>query len=184
MKQTPILFSAPMVRAILEGCKTQTRRVINAKRAGHCPYGAPGDRLWVRETWATVATYDHLKPSLIPKGDALWPVVYYAAYPEAAAWHSPNRGRVRPSIFMPRWASRITLEITGIRVERVQSIKTSDIVAEGVSPDESYLGSANRYRHPFVELWDSINYKRGYGWDQNPWVWVISFSLLPKGATP
>lgn len=87
-------------------------------------YGKPGDRLWVRETWATVKSYDHLKPSEIPHGGTRWPVVWYAADPGAAGLYQTGSefvGKVRPSIFMPRWASRITLEVTAVRVELVES---------------------------------------------------------------
>jgi hypothetical protein len=218
MKERPILFSGPMVRAILEGAKTQTRRVVKpqppwwaekvhewaqdgAQWRGQvadaiwtmrCPYGQSGDQLWVREAWATIVQYDDLKPSEIPKGTARWPVTYYAAHPKSASWNSCHRGRIRPSIFMPRWASRVMLEVTGVRVERVQDISCADAEAEGC-PMENYhdtresikdergaLIQSGRIGPPawFSHLWDSINAKRGFGWDINPWVWVIEFEVL------
>ena len=217
MKERPILFNASMVRAILKGRKTQTRRVIKPQPVlgkpwkhgwivdpdvmdipiAYCPHGIPEDRLWVRETWATIATYDYLKPSVIPNGEARRPVIYYAAHPESAAWNSPNRGKVRPSIFMPRWASRIMLEVTGVRVEQVQEISEKDARAEGLESYSSSYGSGSasfpiqiykafpekdggflRATRAFEALWDSINAKRGFGWDANPWVWVIEFEAV------
>jgi hypothetical protein len=196
MKETPILFSAPMVRAILEGRKSTTRRVINPQPAyrdsklsscdwtwitktklvgwpeeefcvemiKHCPYGQAGDRLWVRETFA-----------LEPKS-AVGDKVLYRADAEQKSW------AWKPSIFMPRWASRITLEVIGVKVERVKDISIEDSKAEGVMPDYAHqcadLGHPHDSRSLFHRLWDSINAKRGYGWDKNPWVWVISFKRV------
>jgi hypothetical protein len=210
MKERPILFSGEMVRAILAGRKTQTRRVIKPQpelRTGvwggpylastkknhkvgsgdqSCPYGEPGARLWVRETWRTVKTYDHLKPSDIPMGDAgRWPVVWTKTSFLYSDYIEKYVGKWRRSIFMPRWASRITLEVTDVRVERVQSITRNDAKAEGVSnrwhwgpdrdPNLFLRGTLNPYVANFSVLWDSINSKRGYGWDVNPWVWVVVF---------
>lgn len=216
MKQRPILFSGPMVRAILEGKKTQTRRVVRPQpvlkpcadeKVGHawhwkkgrreaiwwekiatpismlqhCPYGGPGDRLWVRETWQTSRQYDDTKPSEIPEDSSLW---------YAADWTSIRRlgqkpGKTRPSIFMPRWASRLMLEVVEARAERLQDISEDDARAEGVSPD-GYIKARpvtyhegefqhTAFRDTFRGLWDSINAKRGFGWDVNPWIWVVSF---------
>lgn len=192
MKARPMLMSAPMVRAILAGNKTQTRRVVkpqpqrvdggvpfgDAPDWAHaepgcavmrCPYGKPGDRLWVRETWNTSANV--LPPisepyiyaaDLGPTGVSRW----------AASW--------KPSIHMPRAASRITLEVTGVRVERVQDISVADAIAEGVNihpdhhskPRESIYSPVQAYR----DLWESIN---GTGsWEANPWVWVVEFKRL------
>lgn len=191
MKERPILFSGEMVRAILDGRKTQTRRVVKPQpnllrwcpiQSGRydgwddehgnpypCPYGVPGDQLWVRETCLI-----HCKPRrLEPKGE----VVYKADFPdEATAEPGWN-----PSIFMPRWASRIQLEITNIRVERVQNISIPDAVAEGIRviTDPECPEPDERYR----VLWDTINAKRGYSWETNPWVWVIEFKRIDqKGA--
>lgn len=200
MKERPILFSGPMVRALLAGTKAQTRRIVKARdlewmdvhqglrepdNAERCPYGQPGgDRLYVREAWAAPHAYDHLPPRLIPQ-DAR---IHYAA--------TEDRGGLlwRPSIHMPRWASRITLEITNLRVERLQDMEgqapypgDSDALAEGVNRIDhgrgDYHFSAFRAEpHPknwndpadaFRELWESIN---GPGsWDANPWVWVVEF---------
>jgi len=197
MKERPILFSAEMVRAILAGNKTQTRRVIKpqpfrngfqaTKKAVYdsrhpafikdrCPYGVPGDRLWVRETWLNAGVE-------IPgcKPDEIW---YREDEDEAFAISCEphdQRPKWRPSIFMPRWASRITLEVTGIRVERVQDIIEGDIRSEGVEcPEHDFhsgfcAGECSSLRGAFRTLWDSINKKRGYEWDVNPWCWVISF---------
>jgi len=175
LKERPILFSAPMVRAILDGRKTQTRRVVkpqpNADNwTGKCRYGQRGDRLWVRETWQSLVIHDGLSPSDIPVGaDIQYPATY-------DGWVSKRR----PSIHMPRWASRITLEITGIRVERLQDISENDAVAEGVefwtpTVDVDPVPSP---RPAYRLLWESIN---GAGsWGLNPWVFVIEF----KRVTP
>lgn len=207
MKERPILFSGDMVRAILDGRKTQTRRVIKytfhpvtrepagavhpAKISGwvawypsdaeglaeftrqqynygfECPYGTIGDRLWVRETW-----FQWFEET-----------IYRATETEEnITWlekHKTPSKQWRPSIFMPRWASRITLEITGVRVERVQDIHPVDCVNEGASMPDIYL-SLDTHIHRFQELWNSINAKRGYGWDTNPWVWVIEFKRIKE----
>ncbi|MHB0973915.1 MAG: ASCH domain-containing protein [Thiobacillus sp.] len=183
MKERPMLMSAPMVRAILAGTKTQTRRVVKpqpggllklalhlARRGlpiwfcdgwdGTCPYGQPGDQLWVRETFAPMTT-----------GYA------YLADP---VWRDSPSGRWHPSIHMPRVASRITLEIVSVRVERLQDISESDALAEGVSPDMGlcWQSGDDTPRGMYGELWESIN---GPGsWDANPWVWVVEF----KRVTP
>ena len=190
MKERPIIFSTDMVKAILEGRKTQTRRVIKPQpdrvingvpfeylghkyhdasdRAIRCPYGQVGDRLWVRETWATQKSIDRFSPSYI--GNAATVPLWYKA--DAVNGRSfIGLGKWRPSIFMPRWASRITLEITEVRVERLQEITFEDFKKEGIEMDGSWDGS-------FARLWDSLNAKRGYSWESNPWVWVISFRRL------
>ena len=205
MKERPILFSAPMVRAILDGRKTVTRRIVKARdlewmdvhqglrepdNAERCPYGQPGgDRLYVRETWAAPHAYDHLPPRLIPQ-DAR---IHYAA--------TEDRGGLlwRPSIHMPRWASRITLEVTGVLVERLQDISEKDAQAEGIERTEDFFGCPcwRVYGEPdgadvvapddpigsYRSLWESIN---GPGsWEANPWVWVVSFRRLDaKEGTP
>jgi len=196
VKERPILFSGPMVRAILEGRKTQTRRVAShplAKSARvilgpnrewyfdciqhdetgggiQCPYGSPGDRLWVRETWGAMIKYPM-------RGDALF---YRASDPSP---DKPFPYPWRPSIHMPRWASRITLEIEAVLVERLQDISEEDAKAEGIEsrldgPDTEYCSGCN-YDWcwcpvtAYKRLWESIN---GPGsWDANPWVWVIQF---------
>ena len=210
MKERPILFSAPMVRAILAGSKTQTRRVVNfaavtmdrfnhnptqgiahCLRESHmsdvlklCPYGVPGDRLWCREAWRTHSTkHDRIAPrDLSPHGDVM---IHYDASLQFVA---PFLGRGRPSIHMPRWASRITLEITGVRVERLQDISKADAIAEGLEwRDECWAtydadgrmvcGGSPDPREAYRCLWININ---GPGsWDLNPWVWALTFRRLP-----
>lgn len=206
VKERPILFSAPMVRALLDGSKTQTRRVVKPvihcpewghavgrvggawrygspaalglrERGDHwsvvlegdvlqrmctqeaygwgagsgCPYGQPGDRLWVRETWA--------------------PLTIGHAYCADPVWNSSPSGRWHPSIHMPRAASRIDLEITGVRVERLQNISEADAKAEGC-PGLAPMGFCLS-RIEYRELWEAIN---GPGsWAANPWVWVVEF---------
>ncbi|AEV24592.1 hypothetical protein Dsui_0172 [Azospira oryzae PS] len=210
MKERPILFSGPMVRAILEGRKTQTRRAVkpqpeinsagnlsgewlNRPLAGlllpklqdiaiHCPYGQSGDRLWVREACIGEELESGLDGVRYPADNAFVPI----ENTERAAinWltlhtyrgHSGHPvGPQVPSIHMPRWASRILLEITGVRVERLQDITPADCVEEGYvsAPVEPYqseeLVALDWYRH----LWESIN---GLGsWAANPWVWVVEF---------
>lgn len=207
-KERPILFSGPMVRAILEGRKTQTRRVVKhqpikgdvypTKDDGiwgaqtersvtsyfACPHGQPGDRLWVRETWGLLDTQPCDGPERATIG-----------YRADGDGNAPN-GRYqlwRPSIFMPRWASRLTLEILRIRVERLQDITEDDCIDEGV-PHDGLVGyyceegdpndpediGAHRcnWRAGYKQLWDSLNAARGHGWDKNPWVWVIEFKRI------
>lgn len=178
MKERPILFSAPMVRALLAGTKTQTRRVCKLEvRSGMpepemlsllrcCPYGKPGDRLWVRETWNR---FDG------------WEGYFYAADDHSFGIgadddpdHIPEHAlRWKPSIHMPRAASRITLEVTGVRVERLQEISEADAKAEGAAMHNSPAAMLTGYRTGYRLLWDSIN---GPGsWDANSWVWVVEF---------
>jgi len=188
-KEHPILFTGDMVRAILDGRKTQTRRVIkNPQRleglmlegeAGEwCPYGVVGDRLYVRETWCAGIEWDDEKPSEIDPlcgGND----IFYLANGEKPEGY----GKTRPNIFMPKWAARIWLEITGIRIERVQEISESDILEEGTFtrnyPDLAQSKPQLQWVwDKFNKLWDSINAKRGYGWDVNPWVWVVEFKRV------
>lgn len=178
MRERPILFSAAMVRAILEGRKTQTRRVV--KRCGlwestggdgmrpmpeACPYGQPGDRLWVRETWGTGGYFPY-------------PYAYRADGVEY-----PNE-RWKPSIHMPRAACRLVLEITDMRVERLQAISEADAAAEGAEHATEPCDHVRRscaevgclgptHRAGFADLWASINGQAS--WDANPWVWVVEF---------
>jgi len=192
MKERPIIFSAPMVRAILAGAKTQTRRVMKPQFAadavpaempatdpiggwvvgGHsgvwwcdaaanpddarlCPYGQPGDRLWVRETFAIVPRTAYRCSKGVQQ--VLRPDDDHDAAIYRAGWDRSNGGFCwRPSVHMPRWASRITLEVTGVRVERLQEISEADFIAEG-NPWGVYLNS----------------------WAANPWVWVVQFKRLP-----
>lgn len=185
MREHPILFSGPMVRAILSGTKSQTRRIVKPqpppereailakfpKQKG-CPYGQPGDRLWVRETlkcdthgnWHYAADNDVVQ---LPAGSA-WTE-------HMLAWAHHKDGDTCVSIHMPRWASRITLEITGVRVERLQDISHRDALAEGVDYDVSKPDGAPLPR--FQALWDKINGKRA-PWASNPWTWVLSFKRV------
>jgi hypothetical protein len=206
-KERPILFSAPMVRAILEGRKTMTRRVIKdtglyaiderwhgietATRerrnlATQCKHGQPGDHLWVKET-SIIAPKHFATPDnyCIPDKEGDLRYIQYIASEsdtEAAGWYKLKKS---PSIFMPRWASRITLEITDVKVERLQDITENDALAEGIQEDAmapmSHFICANgsSTREPvyaFETLWESIN---GPGtWDANPFVWAISFKRI------
>lgn len=204
MKDKPILFSAPMVQAILRGDKTQTRRIIKGvgndnhmtlrkgaeitthvleavNHDGLIPF-KKGDHLWVRETWRTIARLDGVKPSEIPVNTM---VSYDADYPT-----EPNngcRGVGRPSIFMPRWASRITLKVEDVRVELLRNITEYDAQAEGCAPafeDEfGIVGSKPYYKYGFRQLWNSLNEQRGYGWDANPWVVAVSFQQIKQAET-
>jgi len=231
MKERPILFNGEMVMAILDGRKTQTRRVVKPQPEGvkepeegfvwlgengllggrqsymcgdpenpsvdvelwqfpvKCPYGAPGDRLWVRETFCH--KWDQGGPVFNEDGDydqsCLW---YRATTPDVIKLDedceevylkdgSPASPWL-PSIHMPRWASRILLEITGVRVERVQEISNEDAIAEGINciwRGDNGPHEVDQTQH-VKDLWDSINAKRGFGWDVNPWVWSIEFKVI------
>lgn len=210
MKERPILFSAPMVRALLDDRKTQSRRVVmpapisqprhplvsfnhgvpewsfgladqtsRGLRWWRCPYGVPGDRLWVRERYCLDVGYDECPPADVPS----FARVGYAATDKAQAW----MGRDRPSIHMPRWASRILLEITDVRVERLQDISEGDAIAEGLewivpgiwSVAMSLPIVGDNPRAVYGALWDHIN---GEGaWAANPWVWAVSFKRIEAG---
>lgn len=195
MNEHPILFSTPMVQAILEGRKTQTRRVVKGNPEGKvpftdefpCPYGHPGDRLWVRETWQKIYERQSDKQRFTEPPSAhnlhlykTW--IEYAATPR----DEQDPPRWRPSIFMPRSASRITLEIVNVRLERVQQISMKDCLKEGVGElleHGKYFKLGSYLVGTFAHLWDSINSKRGYGWDTNPWVWVVEFKPLMETET-
>lgn len=202
MKSRPILFSAPMVRALLADTKTQTRRplregtwldpkegVIRMCSVGNgvtgfqsvaCPYGVPGDQLWVREQFAGSIAYERHGYPLREWGNKIW----YCAdgEPRSGQWTRP-----RPSIHMPRSLSRITLELTDVRVERLQDISEADALAEGVTPKwepgcsgrlmEAIGGFSFRpAASAYADLWEQIN---GAGsWDANPWVWALSFKRV------
>ncbi|MBY0438575.1 MAG: hypothetical protein K2W80_10315 [Burkholderiales bacterium] len=202
-RERPIIFSAPMVRAILNGSKTQTRRIVKPQpviRDGEpvwpigtkrprgrgfedCPYGQPGDRLWVRETHGVADRWLHdcetNPPRCIAYRADLSARNFDPPYvPNTASWGWAGM-KWRPSIHMPRWASRITLEVTGVRVERLQDISEADAIAEGVvqAPYGWWSGfpgsSSPTAKGAYALLWDSIN---GPGsWDANPWVWVVEF---------
>lgn len=204
MKERPITFSGPMVRVILEGRKTQTRRIVTPQPTGErlaldmwedgivrqCPYGLPGDRLWVREAWRTYSGLDEFSPKRIGEICMLngykspWMPMQFEVDGDRINWndYQYQPGRYRHARFMPRWASRILLEITDVRVERLREITRSDIRSEGlVCPDEFKSDDLEyNYRHwypdAFESLWDGIH---GPGsWKQNPWVWVITFKRI------
>ena len=214
MPTRPILFSGEMVRAILDGTKTQTRRVAKLKlgrydeiinirtaaasdgwivelfgatfleeRLRFCPYGNVGDRLWVRETWSLAGqgAVRFKADGVEPKGGRKW----------------------KPSIHMPRWISRTTLKVTGVRLERLHEMPERDAKAEGVQIHVSaegcppgkvrafinvltpYMGgqllkikAKHLYRAEFAVLWETLNAKRGFGWEVNPLVWVIKFRRI------
>jgi hypothetical protein len=207
MTERPILFSAAMVRAILEDRKTQTRRAVKPKTSGRflgyipertsywfaagpldqssselrCPYGAPGDRLWVREGfWYLRQSQQEMvgfadgTVRLLAGSTLLTtpPSEGHAGYGEA--W------KRKPSIHMPRWASRLTLEVTDVRVQRLQEISDKDAFSEGIqSAVDGGFRSDGSARDTFRLLWDSINGKRpGCAWADNPWVWCVSFRRL------
>lgn len=211
MTERPILFSAPMVRALLDGTKTQTRRLLNPQPETFdidgrpCDVGcmlvdgetvpriwlgressgvltsqntrfAVGDRLWVKETWRTTERWDGHAPSKIPVG---YMPIEYLATPSLPR----DMGKTRVAIHMPRWASRLTLTVTDVRVERLQDISTPDAVAEGAPPIHNKPGGDTgnpshgwiSYRDGFQRLWNSIN---GDGaWEKNPWVVALSFDV-------
>lgn len=216
MIERPIIFNGDMVRAILEGRKTQTRRpitkahdvawagaVLPASEAGWiawwpgtepglaeftkrayrkgfpCPFGEPGDRLWVRETWWDFGdghVFYRANHASDPKDDMAHGVMW------------------RPSINMPRWASRLTLEITDVRVQRLQEITAQEALADGLALVEivnlAMYGALNSKwaaidppaRSAFAQKWDAVYAPRGHGWDANPWVWAITFKRMEAPA--
>jgi hypothetical protein len=201
MKDRPILFSAPMVRAILAGTKTQTRRAVKstgmyaidasihgeevarrelAALATRCPYGQAGDQLWVREAFSGPHCMDAsdgckaVPPSKWGDCSRIW---YWAdGNPTEGDWTRP-----RPSIHMPRWASRILLEITAVRVERLQDISDTDAEAEGIQEIvDAGVDHDGTPRDAYRALWEQIN---GAGsWSANPWVWVVEFKRAEVSA--
>ncbi len=223
MKERPILFGAPMVRALLDGSKTQTRRAVKyvpalgdpqnwcpdvVERNGYaekvigdyrrfCPYGVPGHRLWVRETWQHADWTEDGEPYVryaadnavrfcegAGEGESL--VDRWAELSDRANFAIDGKAadrRWRPSIFMPRWASRLTLTITDVRVERLAEISETDAIAEGCVGLGSWkdplldgeIVPAKSARYVFARLWESLNAKRA-PWSSNPWVWVLTFA--------
>lgn len=204
MKERPILFSAPMARAILAGQKTQTRRVVKLPRGASwsdrlggtvdgfffdddglrargieelcCPYGAPGDVLWVRES-AFIAPpgFGDVDACNAVDSEGHRRLVGYAASMDGDSVRCAKDYGVKqtPSIHMPRWAARLFLRVTAIRCERLQEIDDHDAMREGVSPTGDTDGA---YVAPFKELWEKIN---GAGsWERNEWVWVVSFKRV------
>lgn len=197
MSERPILFNDEMVRAILEGRKTQTRRPINPQPEcdrffhlvehpnglwwdeniciGSCPYGKNGGQIWVRETHQIDNPHTDRR----------------VCYRATESNRKVLAHKWRPSIHLPRWASRILLEITDIRVERVQDISEQDSIAEGVERingdyfrnyfGENYAACSCAMKS-FQTLWHSIYEKYGFAWFKNPWVWVIEFKVLETEA--
>ena len=232
MKERPILFSGPMVRALLEGRKTQTRRVVrithrtpgtalclepaigtpDPKAAAElCPYGVPGDRLWVRETWQLVSEQSSVDPNACGSRPRNWDpdgnrqdgeaCAVFAAdgplVPQREGWDT----KWKPSIHMPRWASRLTLEITSVRVESLQEVSEADAKAEGLVTLTKDGGRTWKYgmadrdglpgtdndgwewrdwsadpRAAYRRLWSDINGPDS--WNANPWVWVVEFKVV------
>ncbi len=223
ISERPVLMKGEMVRATFADLKTQTRRVTDhlltfgrisefgksdtpgyewhfRDRRGlwndishdrlmySCPYGKTGDRLWVRETW--VSPHPTINPGKMTD------FCYRATNPK------PEMLKWKPSIFMPRWASRLTLEITDVRVQQLQDISPEDAIAEGIASEHEWDGQPGfgydmgmYYKdysrsgvmigdpvQSYRSLWDSINAKRGFGWDKNPFVWVIVFKRLKEAA--
>lgn len=221
MTERPILFAGSMVRALLDGRKTQTRRPckpMNAWVKQDCrevrhidgvphhfllgaeqpierlrsPYGQPGDRLWVRETWLPDPPHDGTWASTQFSGcenSPLTDIPERFRTPEHCifreGWSGPDL-RWKPSIHMPRWASRILLEVTSVRVERLQAIDHDDAREEGIFNSATFYGPHNRYyglvgdgfmtpRLAFADLWDSLKPPAAHAWEANPWVWVVKF---------
>lgn len=202
MRERPILFSKPMVLALLAGTKTQTRRVLRdgdwldpkegvirmanvgpattGFQSVACPYGEPSSRLWVREAWRAPARYDEMPPrdvlttaNIRYEADGYQRIGTFDAINLSEPW-----GKLRPSMFMPRWASRITLEVVSVRVEKLQDISEADGRAEGCRCNKDTLAETGHdtYRDAYSDLWEQIN---GIGsWDLNPWVWAIEFRRL------
>ncbi|MFD3249869.1 hypothetical protein [Rahnella aquatilis] len=224
MKERPILFNAEMVKAILSGRKTQTRRVIKPQPSsgvrksvlvksgvedGHgrelvCPLGQPGDHLWVRETFSLLGNEDGCPVDwndniVTDKKDAerIYKASCWQKPNNYGIWSVPDRemefdGAWTPSIHMPRWASRIQLEITKVGVQRLQEISSGDAVREGIcqlpasgryciNPGDQYFGGASHSaKEVYSWLWESI-YGEG-SWQANPWVWAIEFDrVAPAG---
>ena len=216
MKERPILFSGPMVREVLAGRKTQTRRLVRDSAGPFtgneapgwwnmlaCPYGRPGTRLWVRETWRTGVELDHMSPAAIADrcisaGYAKpWAPLKYEADGATRDEHylragggadfGGDWGKTRVAIHLPRWAARIEIDVIDVRVERLQSITEDDARAEGVLATDAvavFEGGAGRRRDmertargAFACLWDSINGDRAL-WSTDPWVWVVEFRAV------
>ena len=206
MNEKPIIFSGPMIRAILDGTKTQTRRIAKLNASGRvkevgsprnwhcgdpnaieaCPFGKVGSHLWVRESFqyeSTTGEYEFdLKKCIVR---------YKATEPDAGPWMNAEDEESyawRPSIHLPRWASRITLEVVRVRLERLQGITEEDAIAEGIDEDGEEYAEGERlqsagspqspFRYAFVSLWNSINGKRGFSWAANPYVWALTFKRL------
>ena len=160
------------------------RKDVWLKPSEWSPYGVVGGTLWVRETWRTQELDGELDGVLYAADNQFVPIEnkIEAADAWCDAYANGKHGdKWRPSIHMPRWASRITLEVTGISVQRLQETSESDAIAEGVQCPAFLHAAPCTHTHHFSMLWDSIYAKRGSGWDTNPWVWVIDFKVVQKG---
>ncbi|EFJ8723185.1 hypothetical protein MJ92_21660 [Escherichia coli] len=189
MKERGMIFNDEMVRAILGGNKTQTRRIVEEKFYGravaaellakHCPYGQPGDRIWVRETYRVHGKATDVA-TLVYRASVRnsWTEQTHRVPVEVC--NKPVSEKWTPSIHMPRWASRILLEITDVRVERLHDMSEADAKAEGATPATYKITPPEAvYRVCFGDIWRSI-----YGqdnWLSNPWVWVIEFKRIQGG---
>ena len=197
MKHIPILFSTPMVQAILEGRKTMTRRKVKLQPGEgeyyqlmedgefayisvggmsgpyKCPYGQPGDILWVRETW------QHTKNLGINPEDENSGYIYKCSE-NGQEWANNTENWVwKPSLFMKKEACRIFLKVTGVKVERLQDISTLDAIKEGVNPCTLNSQTGNySFEYGFQKIWKEINGQKS--WNDNPWVWCISFERIEK----
>lgn len=205
--ERPILFSTPMVRAILDGRKTQTRRIIKKQPHGagewimqgiswlfpnvnpyiniKCPHGQPGDILWVRETW-NVIPLEWKEPGDIlgverryiraidPRSGATIP--YFYLYKASSDFYEIDHREWKPSIFMPKEAARIWLEVTNVRVERLKDISDEDCQAEGLTAPMITDHLRGGWYVAYKALWESINGKDS--WTKNPWVWCVSFKRI------
>lgn len=233
MADRGVIFSAPMVRALLDGSKTQTRRLLTSARVfatpesraftlkdgdlkralqganrfrhlggggwfweadafdyqapatrtgwmAHLPY-APGDQLYVREAWRADSQLDGIKPRDMSKGE---PILYEVdGTLRTTGCSMIKAGKLRPSIFLPRWASRLWLSVTDVRVQRLQEISEADAVAEGAERE-----AAGPYRLAFAGLWNSLHTKPGETWEANPWIVAVSFEVhhgnIDRAAPP
>lgn len=190
VKERGMIFNDEMVRAILGGNKTQTRRIVEEKFYGravaaellakHCPYGQPGDRIWVRETYRVHGKATDVA-TLVYRASVRNSWTEQTHRVPVDVCNKPVSEKWTPSIHMPRWASRILLEITDVRVERLHDMSEADAKAEGATPATYKITPPEAvYRVGFGDIWRSI-----YGqdnWLSNPWVWVIEFKRI-QGAT-
>ncbi|WP_411909250.1 hypothetical protein [Mesorhizobium sp. AD1-1] len=196
MTDRPILFSAPMVRALLAGTKTQTRRVltkpygtfewVNADWRPLCLKFFKGDRLYVREAWRCNGWASDVATIMYRASEGDGYTAMTEQYPADGKQPLRVTGTWRPGIHMPRWASRLTLTVTEVRVQRLQEISEEDARSEGAAENEVGYWSHDgtefglTAKDSFAGLWHDLNAARGFGWDQNPWVVALSFSVLQK----
>lgn len=216
VRERPLIMSGPMVRAILDGTKTQTRRVVKGEpgrvhwnpimlhgyagwtdehgRPTPCPYGRPGDRLWVREQLRGdgqpgdrrigITRYGSDGEMVLPRV-CCGNVICTCGDPSSRMDHIWGWKRtVLPARYMPRWAWRLTLEVTAVRVERVAEISRADAIAEGClghGYSNEFKDDSEAPEEQYRTLWDFLNASRGFGWATNPWVWVVEFAARRPG---